>query len=306
MKIEAVSELHDIRSNTPAVTPQKSVPYPEVPSYLKGEREEAQYVLLHYWDSTDFSDSSWAGARDVMEEGFARFITIGLLYPEKDTSRKAVSNMMRRISGTATPEVYDMMIGLADKYLYDPNSPLRDEDMYITVLESQIADPGLDEIYKVAPRERLRMAMKNRPGEKANDFSYTTSDGKRGTLYGTDADFLLLFFHNPGCPACRDIRDGVTGVMAEPGISEMARQGRFKILAVYPDADLAAWNEYDGEIPATWINAYDGDQSINGSELYDLRAIPSLYLLDRHKTVLLKDFIDPQMLSDALTFSEAE
>ena len=36
-------------------------------------------------------------------------------------------------------------------------------------------------------------------------------------------------------------------------------------------------------------NGYDPDYAIRTDRLYDVRAIPSLYLLDSEKTVLMKD-----------------
>lgn len=37
------------------------------------------------------------------------------------------------------------------------------------------------------------MALKNRPGDRAADFSFTTGKGGHGTLYDIDADYVLLF-----------------------------------------------------------------------------------------------------------------
>lgn len=287
-------------------TAKLSVPYPEIPTYLNGEEEEAGYVLTHFWDGVDFSDESWTEAGETLEEAFARFITVASLYPDTGLSKQAVARLMQRLGEKAAPDVYDLVTGLADKYLYDPNSPLRNEELYITVLESQIADPDLEEIYKVAPRERLRMALKNRPGDRAADFSFTTGEGGHGTLYGIEADYVLLFFHNLGCPACREVRRGIVSVTAREPAATMLASGRLRIIALYPDTDMTEWAAHANEIPDTWINACDQAQEINEKELYDLRAIPSLYLLDRDKKVILKDFVNPEMLSDALTYSEAD
>lgn len=277
----------------------RTVPFPEIPSYLSDEEAIAEYAAAHYWDGVDFADASWAESADVLEEGFARFVAVASLAPEA-SGTEAVRGMMRRLETHAAPEVYDMMIALADKYLYDPNSPLRNETLYIAVLEAQIADPNLEDIYKIAPRERLRMALKNRPGEPAADFSFTTAEGRHGTLYGTDAEYFLLFFHTPGCPACRQIREELIAVTAAEPLAAMLASGKLKIIALYPDADLSEWEKHRKDIPAAWINAYDGAQDIDKGELYDLRAIPSLYLLDRNKKVLLKDFTNPSLLAEVL------
>jgi len=42
-------------------------------------------------------------------------------------------------------------------------------------------------------------------------------------------------------------------------------------------------------MPAQWIHAYDKGMEITQRRLYDIKAIPTLYLLDKEKKVLLKD-----------------
>ena len=42
-------------------------------------------------------------------------------------------------------------------------------------------------------------------------------------------------------------------------------------------------------IPSKWINGYDKELTVRNRELYDLKAMPTLYLLDKDKKVLLKD-----------------
>jgi hypothetical protein len=41
--------------------------------------------------------------------------------------------------------------------------------------------------------------------------------------------------------------------------------------------------------PDNWYNGFDPDMVIRGESLYNVRAIPSLYLLDKDKIVLMKD-----------------
>src|SRR5699024_11081470 len=141
---------------------------------------------------------------------------------------------------------------------------------------------------------------KNRPREPAADFSFATAAGRHGTLYGTDAEYVLLCFHNGGCPACRQLREDLIARASAAPPAAMLASGKLKIIALYPDADWSEWEEHRKDIPAAWINAYDGAQDINEGELYDLRAIPSLYLLDRNKKVLLKDFTNPSLLAEVL------
>ena len=75
-------------------------------------------------------------------------------------------------------------------------------------------------------------------------------------------------------------------------LGDLIEQGRLKILVLYPDEDLVAWRQHLGDYPSQWINAYDKGMKITSQRLYDLKAIPSLYLLDENKRVLAKDVSD--------------
>ena len=66
------------------------------------------------------------------------------------------------------------------------------------------------------------------------------------------------------------------------------------------DEDLEAWRGYAPNMPSEWINAYDPDHALFDYGIYNLAAIPSLYLLDASKTVLAKDVTDVPYLESLL------
>ena len=69
----------------------------------------------------------------------------------------------------------------------------------------------------------------------------------------------------------------------------MIASGELAVLNIYIDEDLGEWYNYMPIYPSSWYNGYDPDYAIRTDRLYDVRAIPSLYLLDSEKTVLMKD-----------------
>jgi hypothetical protein len=77
-------------------------------------------------------------------------------------------------------------------------------------------------------------------------------------------------------------------------------------LAGYPDEDLTAWRDYHSQMPSWWINSYDEDLNISNNRLYNLNAIPSLYLLDSEKRVLIKDGVSVAHIEDVLSIIDAE
>ncbi|PXV58865.1 thioredoxin-like protein [Dysgonomonas alginatilytica] len=130
------------------------------------------------------------------------------------------------------------------------------------------------------------MMLKNRIGEQATDFSYTLASGKTGTLHQVKSDYSLLLFYNPDCHACEET---IAGIKASPILSQLIQSKTLTILSFYPDADIAIWKKHLIDIPKDWINGYDKELAVQNKRLYDLKAIPSLYLLDKNKNVLLKD-----------------
>lgn len=247
-----------------------------------GRRPAVCLSARAFWDDLDFADTVFIVSTDTIHMLRAFDTYIRNFVMESDPS--PVAELMRKASGSKTMLEYFAM--LAERVLHDPNSPLHSDELYIPVLEALVASPWLDEWEKIAPEHDLRMALQNRVGLPANDFRYTLASGRTGTLYGIRADYTLVFFNNPDCGMCERIR---AEIVASPLLSEMIRAGRLEVLALYPDEDLTAWRAHAPQVPSLWINAYDAGARISKEELYDLKAIPSMYLLDRDKRVLAKD-----------------
>ena len=49
--------------------------------------------------------------------------------------------------------------------------------------------------------------------------------------------------------------------------------------------------------PKEWYNGFDPDYVIRTDELYNVRAIPSLYVLDSQKNVVMKDAVPDKVFS---------
>jgi hypothetical protein len=85
---------------------------------------------------------------------------------------------------------------------------------------------------------------------------------------------------------CRDITEALKRSQI---ISDLQQQGRLKVLAIYPDENLDEWHKHLSDMPSEWINGYDRGCRIERENLYNISAIPALYLLDKDKIVLVKD-----------------
>lgn len=195
-------------------------------------------------------------------------------------------------------ESLDEFSELAGQVWNDPNSPLRNDEFYIPVLNAKIASGFYDEASVTRLDYQVRLMSQNRLGRKANDIVYTEKDGSTGYLYRLDSEYTLVYFNNPGCEMCSQLTSDLKNSML---ISALVDNGLMKILSVYPDEDLDEWNSHYDEQPSSWIRCYDKGCRIREMGTYSLEAIPSLYLLDRNRRVIVKDASDLRQIEIALS-----
>jgi hypothetical protein len=278
-------------AETPATTADtvgvNKLQMPDITSMLNTPEERLAFLSRNYWTHYDFTDTVAIKDPEYAEQAWVDYINLlGMMPPAE------ASPVMKAFMGEAeaNPVVYRYFEGLADKYLYDPNSPLRNEELYIPVLDQMLASKLPNATEKIRAKDRRTMAEKNRPGQEAADFVYTVRTGQKGTLRGLAADYTLLFLNNPGCHACRETTEALK---QSPVVNHFEHERGLRILAIYPDEDRSEWLKYLGEFPDEWVNGFDASLTIKGKNLYDLKAIPTLYLLDKDKKVLLKDATVP-------------
>lgn len=252
---------------------------PQIPAILNTQEQKRAYLSKHFWDNFNFSDTTLISDSEFTERALAEFINIlKLVKPnESDTALKSLITAASKDSS-----MLHHFIEITEKYLYNPNSPFRNNTMYISVLEGVISLENLEDIYKIRPKYQLELEKKNMVGERATNFNYTLANGTTSNLYSVNSKYTLLIFSNPDCMECARVKQQI---METPLFTN---NKEIKILSIYPDKDLTIWKDAIDTFPKEWINGYDKGY-VSENSLYDLRAIPTLYLLDRDKIVLLKD-----------------
>ena len=276
-----------------------ALPFPDVvpPAMMEDARDRAEYMALHWWDGITEASREYpcdttlvSGVRkEDVEQKFANWVNI-LNMLDMSVVGKSVGRLYDRAAACekkdTSSNVFETFTDLVVKYLYDPNSPMRNEDHYAFYASRLAGSDLVDESMREKYAREVRLASLNRIGSKAADFRFADKRGRMHTLYGIDAELTLLFFSNPGCAACKEIIDVLNN---DPRISALIKEGIMAVLNIYIDEDLEEWRSYMPVYPEHWYNGFDPDMVIRGENLYNVRAIPSLYLLDRNKTVIMKD-----------------
>ena len=270
--------------------PDGELQLPDVPLSLREPSERAAYILEHFWDAMEFTDTLRSHSSEFMEQAFSNFISV-FPYADEQARRISVETLMKRAEADSTS--YVLLTDIAEKYLYDPNSPMLNEEYYILFLEQIVSSPVLGEYGTVRPRWQLEAARKNRPGMIAANFAYNTPSGRRTTLNrASSSERMLLIFYDPDCGHCQEI---LTALWEDELLAQMIADGEMDVLAIYSGEERELWEQTLSHFPDGWKTGYEsGKLQENGT--YVLRAMPTIYLLDKDKRVVLKDVPASQLL----------
>ena len=261
---------------------------PEIPGTITDTEKRANFLVMHYWDRFDFNNEKLIARPEITEQAFVDYINI-LNYVPKDDAYKSLAHTLKK-SETNTV-MYMHFASLFEKYFYGVNSPFRNEEFYMKVIRELLKSSQLTNKKKSGYRFQREMMGKNRVGEKSLNFKYTRANGKTNDLYSIKSDYLILVFIHPGCSRCVSVAKQIDSSEAINEAKRRNTQNRtmMTMMTICPYNDVDEWTNHLHEFPPQWLHGYDKDTEIIKKRLYDIQAVPVIYLLDKNKTILLKN-----------------
>ena len=85
----------------------------------------------------------------------------------------------------------------------------------------------------------------------------------------------------------------IRGFLAEnEELNQAIASGRLKVVTIYFEDDAELWKRYiASEAKAEYLHGWDYSGEIDQHTLFDLRAIPYMFLVDKDKKILKKDLL---------------
>lgn len=245
-------------------------PYPSMPDTLKSADDRAAYLLLHYWDRFDFCDTLQLQNADNIEQGFVNYIDLiarlseeikrgNLQHTNSHTLSQSVATLCNKAFTTAPAK--KKVESLISHYLDDPQSPMRDDRTYLLFLHEMEHSSFLQEAEKERAAFKVKTRNKNLPGDTALDFSFTDKEGKMRKLSDYKKEKVILYFYDPDCENCHRVT---------AWLKKQTIPADYQFLSVRADDNI--------------------------SELYSIEAMPTIYLLDKGNTVVLKDCLPETLM----------
>lgn len=278
----------DRRGNIPADSTAEALQLalPALPDTLVEPEARAAYLLMHFWDAMDWRDDKLVDSEDFMEQNAANFYDLFRL-TDSLTASAATARMLE--AAAVSPKAYRVVAEIAEKYLYDPNSPMLNEESYLIVTDRLVADNHLDEGEMVRLADRRRRMLLNRVGTEAADFVLTDRAGKSLSLSEivSRRPYTVVMFYDTDCEDCKEVEHRL---MTTLELGDGIAAGLLSFVAVSPfEVEANEWSAQASAFSGEWTVGYSPEGRVDADEIYDIRATPSIYVIGRDGRVMAKD-----------------
>lgn len=253
----------------------------KAPAFRKAKASDSRQEIVEEWPE--------GGRYAIPEKRFCRFAARLPELPDEDAA-------------AAIAEVYAIADSLSRKYndpwtlrnlsrmfsesFFMKDSPIYDEDIYRIVLKEE---SGCREF---SGKERLRaewlynILSANNVGSEISDMALVSMDGKETTLHDlADGKRTLLFIYASSCSLCRKLCSDLRSSVA---VREAVSSGRLSLVSVFAGDDMNVFQSMSGALGMHWQNYMDAEYAIYGRNVFDVRLIPSVYLVGADMIVEVK------------------
>lgn len=165
---------------------------------------------------------------------------------------------------------------------FDPNSPLRNDEIYSVALERE----KLCDSWTSFDQKRIswaqRLLANNAVGSAVEDI--VLGGKEETTLHGIIDRPVVFLLYGEKCAACSELIDALG---KSDFLLKKADSGEIRLVSMYVGDDPQEFIDLSRRLEG-WSNYFDLLSSVYSAVTFDIRLVPSLYLIDSDKTVLVR------------------
>lgn len=127
------------------------------------------------------------------------------------------------------------------------------------------------------------------------DFSFITTDDSVHNLSDYSSKHILLYFYNPECRECNDLKKKIS---KDEKINKLIEEKQLIVIALVPEVKKEYWQFFSNKIPKNWVNGWKEDDDIIIKKY--LKKVPTLFLLDGQTRNIINRDLDHKILIELL------
>lgn len=238
------------------------------------------YNKEHFFDNIDLKDERLLRT-PVLQAKLNAFFT-SIVVPAPDSIDKEIDKLIAKVKGNY--KVYQFVA----VYLFNHfrESEIMGHDAVVVKLADDIYLSGkadwVTDDFKNDLRKEVERIRPNLIGKKAHDLVMDSYKGVFVSLYDIDKEFTILYFWEPNCGHCKEATPKLKAYY------DKAKNSGVEVFAICTTAERDKWEKYIEDNKLDWINGWDPERKSNFGFYYNVQATPTIYVLDRNKTIIAK------------------
>ncbi len=254
--------------------------FPVIPDNLITPEERGSFLIEHYWDNFEVENRATLDYPDVTEQIFVDYTSI-MPIAKRESTMKSIEGLLRR-AGT-DEDILLMYADFAERYLYSGGGTFVSEEAYLPFVKAVLGSKKVSKLNKLRYTYQYDVMTLNQPGMVVTNFEYKLpGEEKLLRIKKLKSPFVLLYINDPDCDDCSlaTLRLSVSQTLLGK-----IKAGELTVLSLYPDGESEEWLSSLSKYPKEWtVASMEG-----GDQVFDLRIIPIVYLLDKDKKIVLKN-----------------
>ncbi len=270
----------------------------DIPEFAGTEEEQQtkkwRYMQKHYFDNIDLSDPCHLNTPYLFSR--VDYFVNKLQVQHPDTIAKAIDYVLEKMKPAANTFKYYVIHFLNEA----ANSKLVGMDaVYVDMVNNYYAK-GLTPWVEQEQLDKIIQNAKDLEplliGKQAPDLHLYKRDGSAFNIYDVKADYTILFFWRPDCSHCQK----ATPFMKD--FYEKYHNKNIELIAIctkFRDEIDNCWKYVDEKETGDWIQAIDKYHRSRFMKVYNIKATPQIYILDKNKKIISKK-IGAEQLPDVM------
>lgn len=250
--------------------------YPVAPDDLPDITSRANWLMSNFWTPFDFKQN--AVDQQALDHAFQVYIT-PLRWVQEDVADKSMKGLIDKLK--KNPTLLIQFTKAAEHNLYGSSAQMWADGSYLMFVDALLAEKKISETRKTRYRQQRKELAASLVGTKLKPFSFVTPSGETKKIEFT-TPFTLIEFGDPFCSDCAMYR---INLETFPEIKQLVEDDKLNIYFIIPDGEsVEDWERQLALYPSSWHRGA-------GKELdtvYDMRATPTVYLLDANGTIIQK------------------
>lgn len=264
--------------------------YCVAPEELVSLEERCNYLVTHFWEPLN-PKSKEALNQTALNEAFRVYLTT-VRYADEKTTLQSIDKLLSSISGNPTYLI--QFANAAEETLYGPRAEIWSDEIYLKFLDAAIKNKKIPQGRKDKFQKRANLLRTSMHESQAPSFDFFNPDGIKESYFPMSTPTILIF----GDPEDMDWRLQRLRMESNTNLSQALDKGKINIIFI----DVAKKGDLK-EAVSNYSRNWKTGKSDGIEEIYDIRVLPSFYVVDSTGKIVLKNKTMDESVGFALELS---